>query len=159
MKNICVLDAFAGEGTIWDELKNKISVKELVSLEKKKGLNTKNIVTDNVKWMQRNCLEKFNVIDLDSYSSPTEQIRVLIDKKYKGTVFFTFIQMGFATLPFAMLIDLYKSVSMVRKMRTMFIKDGFAEFQKWLKMNGVSEISFFYHKSQGGKKYYGFFDL
>lgn len=153
-----ILDAFAGEGLIWNEIK-KTRHCEVTTLEKRKDINPNNIICNNMYWMLRNDLSKFDVIDLDAYSCPYEQLKIVFNQKFKGVVFFTFIQTGLGTLKRDLLLDLYGSTDMVNKMRTMFIKNGFDIFCKWLYKKGVDKINYQHIKAVGGNKYYGYFNL
>lgn len=156
-KQIKVLDAFAGEGKIWNKISKSNNNILLTRIEKRKGLHLENIECGNLYWMCRNDLTQFDVIDLDDYGWPYNQLCQVFEQKYKGVVFFTAINSGLGTLPRDMLSDLFGSVEIARKCRTMFKKSGFDMFCKWLKKKGVNEVFYQSIKNSGSIKFYGYF--
>lgn len=158
-KVIRVLDAFAGEHKIWNEIiKKKPEIEfQIVYLEKVKGLHPDNIEGVNLYYLQRNDLSQFDVIDLDHYSFAYEQLVEIFEQNYKGTVFFTFIQAGLGSLNKSMLNYLFGSPEISNKCRTMYATDGFEIALKFFWKKGIKEINYQKLKTVGCRKYYGHF--
>jgi hypothetical protein len=153
MQNISVLDCYSGHGWIWKEVKktnNNITTTQIDTRDDKSGIYLKG---DNSKFLGGMDLSTFNVVDLDSYGVPVEQLAILFDRNYKGVVFFTFIQSNRGRLPNQMLFNIGYTPEMVKKIPTLFNKNGFDKFYKWLFLNGICEINYINHK----RKYYGYF--
>jgi hypothetical protein len=98
LDEISVLDCFHGSGKIWGKLTElsdgKISV---IGIDIKDGPGV--LVGDNRKWLRSLDLERFDVIDLDAYGNPFDQIDILIDRKWHGCVFFTWIKINVGPWP------------------------------------------------------------
>jgi len=153
-ENVCVLDCYGGEGLIWKGVKQKT------------GKNIKRIGIDktdynvgfylpgyNLQYLRTIDLSKFTVIDLDAYGIPYEQLKILFERKYKGTVFVTFIQSLYGQIPFGLLEEIGFTEKMVRKTPTLFGKRGWQYFLEFLALNGVRSIR---HRSHGKKHYLKF---
>ncbi len=149
-----VLEAFAGDGLIWEEVRSnfdrKVSILK-IDIKEKAGVYLKG---DNLKYLTSIDLSKFHLIDLDAYGSPYPQLKVLFNREYKGIVHCTFIQSGMGKLNDEMLINIGYSHSMIKKVPTMFNRDGLEKFCQYLSMNGVKEIfGYFLHR----KNYFYFY--
>ena len=139
-----VLDCFAGKGTIW----------RAVSLVTGREINTLPIDTtnsegfylpgDNRSFLSIIDLTRFNVVDLDAYGIPYEQLKILTERKYKGCVFVTFIQTGWGAMPWGLLTDLGFSREMIDRIPTLFAQRasgvGWGFFKEWLAVHGVKSI-------------------
>jgi hypothetical protein len=147
---IKVLDCFAGKGVIWSIIKSKVKDVDIqvVGIDLKEyGTNLKG---NNVKYLLGMDLSKFDVIDLDAYGIPYEQLEVLFKKDYHGTIFITFIQTLYGGLPYGMLEQIGFTRSMIEKCPTLFFKNGFEKFLEYLAKNGISDIIYI---DKGNKKY------
>lgn len=69
LSELNVLDLFAGENKLWSSFEKNTYYG--VEKEKNKG---KNLYADNIRVIQSLDLSRFNVIDLDSYGIPFNQI-------------------------------------------------------------------------------------
>lgn len=73
-----VLDVFAGQGEmymhVWSKCKNYLGI------DKKKFFDTRNLICgDNIKLIRTLDLNSFNVFDIDSYGSPYEILRYVVE--------------------------------------------------------------------------------
>lgn len=152
-KQLKVLDCYAGSGRIWDQIIKKtgreIQVTPIDISPKQDFI----LFGDNAKWLLGMNLAKYDVIDLDAYGVPDEQLKIIFDKKYHGVVFVTFIQSGFGRMPDKLLCDLGYTKNMIEKIPTLFSKRGFEKFKDWLSIHGVRRIV---HRSEQGKHYLAF---
>jgi len=150
-----VLDCFAGEGAIWQRVKEENPDKKIItlSIEKIKEKGGFHLVGDNTRFLSALDLSVYNVIDLDSYSIPYDQLKILFDREYKGIVFFTFIQAGVGELPHKMLLEIGFSKDILSKARILCMRRGWQYFLSYLSLHGVSEVTYINHH----RKYYGYF--
>jgi len=93
-KRVKVLDAYAGEGIIWNAIQyqRKDIDFEVTSIDIKDYGLKGCLKGDNLKIMGNMSLDNFDIIDLDAYGVPSEQIDLVFRKQFKGIVFATFIQ-------------------------------------------------------------------
>jgi len=154
-EDIKVLDAFGGYGKVWNEVIKVTGRKNICRVGFDKQIRPGCIRGDNRKWMAGMNLNLFNVIDLDAYGIPFDQMQILFLNKYKGYVFFTFIQSMHGGIP----IGLLSANGITKKMReqcpTIFSQIGWTLWLDWLAMNGIKKL---YHVTFD-RKHYGFFSL
>jgi hypothetical protein len=152
--DILVLEAFAGDGFIWGEVKKRVTKKNTVLRidvkEDKKGVYLKG---DNLKFMKSLDLNKFDIVDLDAYGSPFTQLKIVFEQNYKGIVHCTFIQTMFGALNKEMLLNLGYSEEMQKKIPSLFNKHGIDKLFCWLVRNGVNQTIGFHFN----KKHYFYF--
>ena len=156
---IRVLDAFHGKGLIWDYIKARISKKiEVTAIDKKSASSDFVLFGDNKKFFPSISLENFDVIDLDAYAVPFDQLEYVFDydhrKNLHHRIFLTFIQSIYGRLPIGMLQRLGYSEKMIKKVPVLFDRNGIEKLKGYLALMGVSRI---FIKS-AGKKYYIFFE-
>ena len=153
-KDITVLEAFGGDGTIWDNVRNIVKEKNIrtVRIDVKKNKRGTYLIGDNEKFLQRMNLQDYDIIDLDAYGVPIRQIEALYaNKTYTGqTVFLTFIQSYMSALPFKMLYKLGFSKNMLEKIPTLFARNGIKRFNEYLSLQGIKKI---YIKTHARKNY------
>lgn len=150
-----VLDCYAGNGVIWkkvQQLRPDVIIQRL-AIEKQKGKGQFCLPGDNVRFLKQLDLSVYNVIDLDAYGVPYEQIRILFNRNYHGIVFFTFIQSVIGALPHGMLMEIGFTKIMINKTPTIFSRRGWEYFLQFLARNGVRKVTYINHQ----RKYYGFF--
>lgn len=77
-----VLDAYAGEGIVWAQMKKENPEIKITTLgiEKRKYLNPAVIMGDNRKVMKGLDLSQFDLIDLDAFGCPWEQLAICAQK-------------------------------------------------------------------------------
>jgi len=149
-----VLDAYAGSGTLWNEIKLNHDI-DVVSIEKEKGKNIYALQGDNLKYLPTLDLNSFDVIDLDAYGVPYEQLEILFDRNYKGYVIVTSIQSNMGRLPNGILWSCGYTNEMIKKIPTLFTQKGFDKIKNYLYLRGVKEIEGYFF----GLKNYFYFKL
>ncbi len=144
MDPVNVLDLFSGDGLIWTEVKQRVS-KQINTLRidikpDKKGLYLKG---DNLKFLQSLNLDEFDCIDVDAYGVPYKQLKEILSRNYKGIIFITYIQSVFGKLPKKMLMDLNYTAEMIRKVPTLFDRNGLLKLNNWLSLYGIKKVKRF----------------
>jgi hypothetical protein len=149
--DITVLDCFSGKGMIWRGVQ-KITGRKISTLpiDIRNDLTSFHLDGHNQQFMMTMDLSRFNVIDLDAYGVPHEQLQILFDRKYSGTVFVTFIQSFYGKMPLAILRGVGFIDEMIEKSPTLFGRRGWDYFRQWLAANGVTRI---HHRSHHRKHY------
>lgn len=149
---IKVLDCFGGMGKVWQAVKilsaKNISVLPIDIIDY--GFH---LPGDNKSYLGSMNLEKFNVIDMDAYGIPYEQMKIILDRKYRGIVFVTFIQSVMGQMSYGLLYDIGFTSEMVKKSPVLFGARGWKYFLEWLSSYGITEI---WHRSHNRKHYLGF---
>ncbi|MCZ2078404.1 MAG: hypothetical protein LC130_25815 [Bryobacterales bacterium] len=152
----CVLDCFAGNGIIWKRVQSALGIEiQRLAIEKEKHKGAFHLAGDNVRFLTALDLSRYNVIDLDAYGVPYEQIKILFERGYRGRVFFTFIQSVMGRMPNGLLIDIGFSKVILDKAPTLCGRRGWSYFLQYLAAHGVRQITYVQHQ----RKYYGYFDI
>lgn len=140
-KRIRVLDAFGGDGVVWREVK-KSSEKEIsiLRIEKRKEMSGAYLIGDNMKFLAGMDLKAFDLIDLDAYGVPADQLQTVLESGYCGIIVVTFIQTMMGNLPDSLLLDCGYTKEMISKARTLFTQDGMGKMESWLAKRGISAI-------------------
>ena len=143
-EKISVLDCYSGNGYIWGSVRKKTSKQiALVRLEKEAGRSGFYLKGENTKYMAAMDLSAYDVIDLDAFGVPFDQLEILFRQNYRGVVFVTFIQSGMGNLPRKMLGVLGYTPEMVKKCPTLFSRDGLSKLKRYLALRGVSSVSYY----------------
>lgn len=155
-KEVSVLDCFAGTGKLWDYVKKSTNINiNIIGIEKEYRKNKMTLIGDNRKYLKTIDLKNFDIIDLDSYGIPFDQLEILFERNYKGIIIVTAIQSIFGTLPDKMLYKLGYTDRMIKKIPTLFYRDGFAKLKNYLYINGIKKIEGYFI----GRKNYFYFNL
>lgn len=119
-----VLDAYGGYGVVWQAVARQTKRTNIyrVGIDKEKRAGC--VHGDNRKWLKGMTLSLFDVIDLDSYGIPFDQAEILFKRKFKGVVFFTFIQSMFGMIPSSLIRSSGISREIQRKAPTLFGQIG-----------------------------------
>lgn len=152
-----VLDAYSGTGRIWDEVERRTGKKiQILRIEKEKNKGDKIYLPgDNLKYLASIDLSLFDVIDLDAYGIPFNQIEILVKRKYSGIVFVTAIQTMQGQLPRGLLLRNGYSEKMIKKIPTLFSKNGADKLKNYLYLRGVQYVKGYFI----GRKNYFMFNL
>lgn len=152
---IKILELFGGEGVLWNEVK-KITKKDIhiLGIDKNKYKRVQ-LQGDNLKFIDTLNLNEFDVIDADAWGSPFYQVQKIFSQNYKGIVHCTFIQTMMGCLSKEMLFNLGYTDNMIKKIPSLFNKNGIEKFKNYLAKNNVNEI-FIVSKN---KKNYLYFNL
>ena len=155
-KTITVLDCFAGSGRIWRAVQRRTKKDIRVLAMGKKAIGFQ-LPGDNLAWLKGMDLIKFDVIDLDAYGVPYEQLKIILDRGYKGTVFVTGIQVfgftGGGEMPRGLLREIGFTEPIYKKAPSVCNRRGWEYFCEWLAMKGVSQI---HHRGHSRKHYFAF---
>ena len=155
-KEINVLEMYAGSGVLWDYVKKnsnkKINILKIEVKDNKKGVYLKG---DNKKFYPLFNFENYDIIDIDAYGIPYQQLKAIFKKEYKGIVIVTFIQSVMGRLPNGLLEDIGYTKTMIDKCPTLFSKNGLDKLEIYLFQNGVNQITGYFL----GRKNYFYFKL
>ncbi|MBA7476231.1 hypothetical protein ES707_11613 [subsurface metagenome] len=152
-----VLDCYTGTGLIWKTIKERTKRRINVLGMDLKKLNGIYLHGDNLKFLASMDISKFNIIDLDAYGVPYNQLKIIFSQKLQPEtiVFVTFIQSIYGGLPHGMLMDLGYNSLMIKKCPAIFFRNGFEKFKQYLAIKGIGQIKHYSHK----KKHYLCFSI
>ena len=138
-----VIDAYHGRGSIWKNVQKEYSgIINILKIDKEQKDDVFVFIGENSKYLESLNLDGYDVIDLDAYGVPYDQLKIIFKKQYHGIVFVTFIQTVMGCLPFEFLNDLGYTDAMIKKCPTLFYKNGFQKLCSFLKINGVKKIMY-----------------
>jgi hypothetical protein len=143
-ESIQVLDCFAGDGLLWHYLKKEFgrNIEHVgIDILPKRGSL---YLGDNRRYLRRLPIDNYDLIDLDAYGVPYDQMKILVQRNYRGIVVGTFIQSIYGGLPYAMLEEIGYSRRMVRKITKLFFRNGWDKWATFLKTAGYEDV-FVYH--------------
>ena len=145
-----VLDLFHGNGEIWKRIKKETGKNiDVLGIDKKKTKNCV-LVGDNMKFLPSIDIHKYDIIDLDAYGIPFEQLDHILNRGFKGDIFITYIQSVFGAIPSKMLKRLGYSKKMIRRNPAIFYRNGMEKLKNVLSTYGIKDIFYIRH----GKKIY-----
>jgi hypothetical protein len=140
--SVSILEAFGGDGVIWNLVKQQsdknISILRIDKKTDKKGIYLKG---DNLKFLKSIDLSVFDIIDLDAYGSPFNQLEILFRRRYKGLVICTYIQTGMGQINKKLLEKLGYTGAMINKCPTLFSRNPFPKMLNYLSISGIKEIT------------------
>lgn len=154
LKEIKVLDLFAGNNVLWSHF----DTKKYYGIELAKGKG-KNLNADNLKVIPSLDLSKFNVIDCDSYGIPIKQILALYNNNtlQNGTVIiYTAIGNSLSALSKEILKE-YNLEKIYKKSKVLLNKKSHDLFYGFLYKKGVRTVFEYEEPSKTFVKKYGFF--
>ncbi len=154
-EEISVLDAFGGEGLIWDHIEAHSGKKiRLLRIDQRNDLKGIYLHGDNRKFISSLALGQFDILDLDAYGVCFDMLDYVITfdsfSKAHHRVFLTFIQSQYGRLPQKMLLRLGYSMPMINKIPTLFSRDGIEQLKDYLGLMGIGSV---YLKSFATKHY------
>ena len=153
LKELRVLDLFAGENILWSHLK----CDRYYGVEKIKGKG-KNLNADNIRIIESLDLSGFNVIDVDSYGIPFNQLyKIFLNKTLadKTVIIYTLITNKMCGLN-RYCLQTFNLSKMYKKCNVVINAKAKELFDAFLYENGVREL-FYYTDSQSYYKEYGYF--
>lgn len=134
-----VLDCYGGFGLVWAWVR-ALTGRDIRVL----GIDVREVgfalPGDNRAYLSTIDLSKFDVIDLDAYGIPFEQLEAILDRGFHGRIFVTFIQSVFGSLPHKMLYRLGYTKNMIDKIPTAFYKHGWEKIKLYLAMRGLKTV-------------------
>lgn len=139
-----VLDAFGGEGLVWNQVRTqtKKTVNSL-RIDRNKNLSGMYLKGDNMKYLKSLDLAVFDIIDLDAYASPFNQLEVILKRKYAGVVHCSYVLSGIGNINRRMLERLGYTDRMINKAPQLFARQPFSKMVDYLATYGVREITNF----------------
>lgn len=154
-KDIRVLEAFGGEGILWAMVKSQCPDKNITVLSIDKNSYKKvQLQGENIKFIKSMDLNQFDVIDLDAWGCPAPQLEIVFKKRYRGVVHCTMIQTMMGGIPNTVLLANGYTLAMLKKIRSIFYKDGITKFLNYLAYNGVRHVNII---SKNRKNYLWFY--
>jgi len=156
-KSIRVLDCFSADGKLWDEIRKRTTCQiSITRIEKREGRKGSYMQGDNRKFLMGMNIDQFDLIDLDAFGVPFDQLEILWPKfRPHQTVVLTFIQSGFGQLPKAMLLQLNITHRMYRKCPILCCKNGYEKLKDYLAIHGIKKL----YSVQFNRKIYSYFRL
>lgn len=152
---IFVLECFGGKGLLWECVKKRTDKKITVLSIDTVKYSRFQLQGDSLKILPIIDLNKYQVVDLDSYGIPFKHADILFKRKYKGIVHCTVIQSMMGNLPNELLNSEGYTKKMMKKARTLLSRNGDEKFKNWIAKNGVKKIQIF----KLNKKNYFWFKL
>lgn len=136
-----VLECFAGEGKLWDEVERRTG-KKIYRFRIDTNFYPKvDIVGRAENILKVISLDRYHVIDLDSWGSPSRCLGILFEKEYSGIVHCTYC----SPIPFSpdMTIaseyfDIDKQI--IKKSPSLFAKDVGTMITSFIKARGIDEL-------------------
>ena len=159
---ICVLDAFHGKGFLWDKIKGNTDAKLIVhGIEKEKGKASNVFEGDNRKVIPRLDLSTYDIIDLDSYGTPFDQLKAVFgNSTCKGRiVIYTYIITAQGSSNKKMLEAVGITKAMYRKAPLLCSSKQILAFYNLLWYNNVNRVYETYKQKGTSKKRYGWFRI
>jgi hypothetical protein len=139
-ENVRVLDCFAGHGTLWRLLRREYGDRiNIVGIDKAWNRSAR-YLGDNRRYLKFLHLDHYNLIDLDAYGVPYEQMKIISQRGFGGIVVGTFIQCAYGGLPFSMLNELGYSRKMIQKVTALFFRRGWLKWSAYLRLLGYGEV-------------------
>lgn len=134
---VSILECYAGKGLLYAEVKKHTSKKvHIVSIEKERGKNPFALSGDNLKFLPTLDLEKFDIIDLDAYGIPTEQIKIIADRGWHGLLVVTCIKQRLGGGIPNILLKQIDGVKIAHKCITLFAPYFFELFEHFCFLSG-----------------------
>lgn len=150
-KTIKVLDLFGGYGEIWDNIQKDFNgTIHITRVEKRKECGVGNLIGDNMKFLPSLQLSDYDIIDIDAYGIPFNQIDYVLSQGFKGEIFITFIHTFNRTLPKKMLFKLGYTEKMIKKNQQLFSRNRLEKLKNVLSLYGIKDIQYIEH---GNKVY------
>ena len=94
-----VLDAYGGDGDVWRHVATLTDTRiEVTSVDQRSHARTQ-LTVDNRRFIASVDLSRFDLVDLDAWGFPAEQLALVADQQYAGTVTYTAIALGLTQAP------------------------------------------------------------
>jgi hypothetical protein len=155
IENLKVLDLFAGKNKLW----SSFDCKTYYGVEKEKGKG-KNLYADNLKVIPSLDLSRFNVIDVDSYGIPANQIEALYNNptlKAGTVIIYTCITSKLSALN-KTITKMFNIDKIYSKCPVLFNSLAVELFYGMLSEYGVEKVTEFQVKTSFDK-HYGYFTI
>ena len=147
-----VLDCFGGNGRIWRGVQ-KVTGRKIKVLPVDYRDIGFHLPGDNRGYLPSLDLSRFNIIDLDAYGVPYDQLKEVFERGYQGIVFVTVIRSSMGMMPYGLLRDVGYTDEQIKQCPVVVSKNGWAYMLEWLANLGVRKI---WLRSKDRKYYAGF---
>lgn len=153
-----VLDCFSGTGRIWNEVRRRCPGRDIhvTRIDSRRDLPGIYLRGDNRKYLASMNLDAFNVIDLDAYGAPFDQLELLFGRGQNTPkrVFVTMTKV--CSLPYGMLEQLGYSRAMIGRCPSVFSLNIHVKVRNYLAVKGVREGVFCTAEHRTSKEYFCF---
>ncbi len=160
-KTVRVLSCYFGRNVVWNTVAalSPSRTIRVTGMDIVKGLPGAYLPGDNRKYLANMDLSGFDLIDLDAYGIPFEQLALVLDNhtaRGKGA-FITAIQTHHGALPHKLLLHLGFTKKMLQKAPTLFYTDGIGKLLRFMAEKGVKWVEGY--NTPGKRKNYLFFKI
>jgi len=140
--NPSILECYSGNGLIYDGVR-KLSDKKIsvTRIDIKKDREGAYLCGDNRKYLKAMDLSAYNIIDLDAYGIPFDQIDIIMRRQWHGILFVTHIQSVMGTLPNKLLNRIGITRPMISKCPTLFSRLGLTPIKKMFSDYGSDKLT------------------
>ena len=151
-KVVKVLDCFAGRGVIWQAVRKLAPGRDIRVLPIEVKPQEEDVLFylpgDNTRFLETLDLGRFDVIDLDAYGVPYDQLSTIFRRGFMGVVYVTFIQASFGIMSNGLLQEIGFSRQMINKSPVLFTKRGWQYFLEYLAKRGVRTVWIRQHQNK-----------
>lgn len=88
--SVNVLDCFAGDSVLWKQVCGKTNIKVNRFTIDADDRYKVDCVGNALTWIKNNDINRFDVIDLDSWGSPVKYLEIIFKSNFKGVVICTY---------------------------------------------------------------------
>ena len=157
-KTVRVLDCFAGKGVIWQAVRKLAPGRDIRVLPIEVKPQEEDVLFylpgDNTRFLETLDLGRFDVIDLDAYGVPYDQLRTIFRRGYKGVIFVTLVHTKIGTLPHPLLRELGLTSEMINKCPALVASKNWTWFLQYLALHGIRRFLERVGKGQMGSQYH-----
>lgn len=152
-----ILDLFSADGALWNSVKEHKKLK-ITRVEIEKNRKGVYIQGENLKVLPSLDLSKYDIIDLDAYGTPIEQLEHIFSRvdelKDNVVIFGTYIQTMHGGLPFKMLYRLGYTHEMLEKAPSLCFRNPLDKLVDYLSTYTEKGVKTVHIQSYGNKHYF-----
>lgn len=138
--DLTILECFAGEQLIWKSIEKRINKKtNRTTIDANKKFNA-DFNINALTFLKNNDLNKYDIIDLDSWGSPIKYLDILFKKKYKGIVILTYCSPVLMNPDKILCSNFYKEIYSDCNKKVLLNKDIGVMFKQYLFDNNIHEF-------------------
>lgn len=155
---ITVFEAYAGDGIVWSKVKEKADKEiQVLKVEKKGQKKGFYLQGENEKFISLFDFSHFDIIDLDAYGIPYDQLKVVFEKEFKGFVIVTLIRTHYGRIPSELIKTSGITDAMIKKIPSLFSKGELSDkiIDNFLYLGGAKELIGYFLD----RKHYFYFKL
>ena len=153
---VSILECFAGEGILWNEVKKRTKKQLKILSIDKNNYQKISLKGDNIRFLKSLDLTKYQIIDLDAWGCPANQLQVLFEKKYKGIVICSFVQPKLRAINKIVQLNSGYTNKMIKEASFLCRKNGLEQMLFFIKTKfKVNKVKIANYK----QKYYFYFTI